>query len=78
MSATIGPDKDILENFLTNQFKHMFLMLKRTIETVSFECPQNMFWLRNKKKKVFQLCTLILRSAVLPQPGSNSCLMLVY
>ena len=27
----------------------------------SFEYPQHMFWFRKKKKKRFQLCTLILR-----------------
>ena len=39
-------------NFLTYLFKHVFLMLKRTVSLrLFFEHPQQMFWLRNKKKK---------------------------
>ena len=40
----------ILDLFIMDQFKHVFWVLKRTISwDGSFEYPQHMFWLRNKK-----------------------------
>ena len=67
----IGPDKDHFCTlnciyFLTHLFKHVFWVVKRTISLRrfkregSFEYPQYMFWLRNKKN-YFQKCTLIWR-----------------
>ena len=45
--------------FLTRQSKHMFWVFKRAISSRrSFEYPQHMFWLRNKKNN-FLLHTLI-------------------
>ena len=44
-------------DFPTLQFKHVFWVLKRD---GSFEYPQHMFWLRNKKNN-FQIRTLIWR-----------------
>ena len=38
-------------------FKHLFWVLKRTISDCSFEYPQHMFYLRNKKFK-FELHSL--------------------
>ena len=45
----------------------MFWMLKRTVLLRRFcEYPQDLFWLRDKKKKInFQLGTFILRSGFL-------------
>ena len=61
---TIGPDKDGLftENciyFLTHLFKRVFGCLKEpSYWDSSFEYPQHMFWLRNKKNN-FQIRILI-------------------
>ena len=60
----IGPVKQKLfayycDYFLIHQLKHVFWVPKRTVSSRrSFEYPQHMFWLRNKKNN-FQLRTLI-------------------
>ena len=62
---SIGPVKQnylayYCDYFLIHRLKHVFWVLKEpSHRDISFEYPQHMFWLGNKKNN-FQLRTLIL------------------
>ena len=82
MMETIGPVKQKLfalncDYFLIHQFEHVFWCTKEpSHRDGSYEYPQHMFWLRNKKNN-FQLRSLIWGSGKLYRESYKSAHVLL-
>ena len=60
-----------MDYFLIQQLKHVFWVLKKNVSSrPTFQYPQHMFWLRNKKTN-FQLHILIWGPAHVIREGSG-------